>query len=63
MAKFYTEVFGWKITHMPQMEYWLIVTGDASTPGINGGLMQRRGPHSRNPRPNAPTKGRGTIAA
>jgi predicted enzyme related to lactoylglutathione lyase len=44
LVKFYTDVFGWKITHMPQMQYWLIDTGDASAPGINGGLMQRKGP-------------------
>lgn len=42
LVDFYTEVFGWKFTHMPQMQYWIIDNGDG--PGINGGLMQRHGP-------------------
>jgi predicted enzyme related to lactoylglutathione lyase len=42
-AKFYTQVFGWKIKKWdgPQ-EYWLITTGEEN-PGINGGLMRRQG--------------------
>jgi hypothetical protein len=43
-VKFYKSVFGWDIKHLPEMHYWLITTGDAKEPGINGGLMQRRGP-------------------
>jgi predicted enzyme related to lactoylglutathione lyase len=42
LVDFYSKVFGWKFTHMPEMQYWLIDSGDG--PGINGGLMQRRGP-------------------
>ena len=26
------------------MEYWMIITGDAKEPGINGGLMPRHDP-------------------
>ena len=39
--KFYTAAFGWKIEKWdnPSMDYWLIDTGDASEPGIGGGLM------------------------
>jgi hypothetical protein len=43
LAKFYADVFGWKIQHMPQFDYWLIDSG-TSEPGINGGLLRRRGP-------------------
>jgi predicted enzyme related to lactoylglutathione lyase len=39
-AAFYREVFGWQIQKWEgPIEYWLVTTGDASTPGINGGLM------------------------
>lgn len=40
-AKFYTDVFGWKITKWegPQ-EYFLATTGTDSEPGINGGLLK-----------------------
>lgn len=41
-AAFYTEVFGWKITHLPELNYWLIETGAGE--GINGGMMERIGP-------------------
>lgn len=50
IVKFYEDVFGWKITHMPQFDYWLIDTGSGEI-GINGGLMKRRGPV---PGPDAP---------
>ncbi|HEX4160835.1 MAG TPA: VOC family protein [Rhizomicrobium sp.] len=43
IVKFYADVFGWTITHVPQFDYWLIDTGSGE-PGINGGLMKRRGP-------------------
>ena len=40
--KFYTNVFGWKIEKWPgPMEYWLVNSGDAKAPGINGGIMKR----------------------
>lgn len=42
---FYSTVFGWKFQKWPgPMDYWLITTGEASEPGINGGLLQRRDP-------------------
>ena len=42
-VKFYTEVLGWEITdaHMPEGEYWLVKTGEAGTPGIDGAIMPR----------------------
>ena len=36
---FYEEVFGWKFQKWEgPMDYWLIMTGDESEPGIDGGL-------------------------
>ena len=44
-AAFYRELFGWQIAKWDgPMEYWMIVTGPDSEPGINGGLMRRMGP-------------------
>lgn len=58
VAKFYTDVFGWTITKWdsPVMEYWLVMTApkDSKDPGINGGLMRRKGP--------APAKGQPVSA-
>lgn len=44
-AEFYGELFGWKITKWegPQ-DYWMISTGPGDQPGIDGGLLTRRGP-------------------
>ena len=43
--EFYSKVFGWKFQKWEgPMDYWLITTGDAPEPGINGGLLQRRDP-------------------
>ena len=39
---FYREVFGWNIFKWDgPMEYWLISTGDPSTPGIDGAIVSR----------------------
>ena len=41
---FYEECFGWTFQKWDgPMPYWLITTGEADQPGINGGLVQRRG--------------------
>lgn len=43
-AGFYRAVFGWKIEKWAgPVDYYLVDTGDASTPGINGGLMPAEG--------------------
>jgi hypothetical protein len=43
-AAFYRDVFGWQIQKWEgPVEYWLVTNGDASTAGINGGLMQTDG--------------------
>lgn len=48
-ASFYKNVFGWGITKMEDQEYWLINTvteeTDQENPGIDGGLLRRRGPN------------------
>ena len=41
---FYSALLGWKFSQWGAMEYWLIETGPAEEPGINGGLVPRRGP-------------------
>ena len=41
--KFYTNVFGWTFTKWGGEEYWLITTGPKEEPGIDGGLVKRRG--------------------
>lgn len=49
---FYTGLFGWTFTHAGAVDYWMIETGAADQPGINGGLVRRMGP---NPDPAEPT--------
>lgn len=41
-AGFYEVAFGWKLQHIPALDYWTISTGEG--PGIDGGLLRRRGP-------------------
>ena len=42
--KFYETVFGWTFHRWPgPMEYWLATTGPKTEPGIDGGLLLRRG--------------------
>ncbi|SRR5579862_437135 len=41
LSKFYTDAFGWKVTHVPEFNYWLFETGEG--PGYNGGMMKRMG--------------------
>jgi predicted enzyme related to lactoylglutathione lyase len=42
---FYATVFGWTFTRWAgPVDYWLITTGPDGQPGINGGLLRRRGP-------------------
>ena len=53
-AKFYQDVFGWKIEKYGgdvPMEYWMVVTGPDSEPGINGGMHKRQGPASAGDEP------------
>lgn len=42
---FYRALFGWQFQAWAgPAEYWVITTGSATEPGINGGLVRRRGP-------------------
>lgn len=42
---FYTALFGWSFNKWAgPADYWLIKTGEAGSPGIDGGLMPRKGP-------------------
>ncbi|HJY63740.1 MAG TPA: VOC family protein [Ignavibacteria bacterium] len=42
--KFYEDIFGWKYELYEGKEpYYLIKTGDKSTPGINGGMFKSKG--------------------
>ena len=49
LAAFYAKVFGWKVNHLPELDYWLLDTGDGD--GINGGLLRRRGAPATNGQP------------
>lgn len=42
--EFYTALFGWKFEAFgPPGTYWLIRTGEQGQPGIDGGVVPRRG--------------------
>ncbi|HSS18568.1 MAG TPA: hypothetical protein VLL54_00580 [Pyrinomonadaceae bacterium] len=41
---FYEKVFSWNFKKMEGgIDYWLVITGPDNAPGINGGLVPRRG--------------------
>ena len=42
-AKFYSEVFGWKVEKWGPVDYWLVQTGEGS--GIDGALKMRDRPN------------------
>ncbi len=42
-AEFYKNVFGWEFKKWEEQEYWLIMTGEGDTPGIDGGMVRRKG--------------------
>lgn len=44
LIDFYSGLFGWSFNKWEGGEYWMIHTGPDDQPGINGGLMPRRGP-------------------
>lgn len=56
---FYTELFGWSFYQWGDQPYWLVATGDgnpmtdvpSSEPGIDGGLVPRRGPAAEDGQP------------
>ncbi len=41
-VKFYEKAFGWKIKKWEgPIDYWLVMTGEKDTAGIDGGIMKR----------------------
>jgi predicted enzyme related to lactoylglutathione lyase len=43
LISFYSGLFGWSFNKWDGGDYWMIHTGPDEQPGINGGLMPRRG--------------------
>jgi predicted enzyme related to lactoylglutathione lyase len=49
---FYEQAFGWQLMPIPDMGYTLVTSGPSGEQGpteagfINGGMMQRQGPHT-----------------
>ena len=41
---FYSTLFGWEFSQWGTEPYWLVKTGAAAEPGIEGGLVPRHGP-------------------
>jgi len=41
---FYRDLLGWEFKQWGKEPYWLVKTGEKGTPGIDGGLLPRRGP-------------------
>jgi len=44
LIEFYGQMFDWSFSKWEGGDYWLVGTGEVGAPGINGGLMPRRGP-------------------
>ena len=44
LIDYYSGLFGWSFNKWEGGDYWLIHTGPEDKPGINGGLLPRRGP-------------------
>jgi len=44
LIDFYGKMFDWSFSKWEGGEYWLVGTGEVGAPGINGGLLPRRGP-------------------
>ena len=48
LAEFYRSIFGWEVRKWdsPGVDYWIVMTApeDSKEPGINGGIVGRKGP-------------------
>jgi predicted enzyme related to lactoylglutathione lyase len=43
-ARFYSQALGWRISKSDgPAGYWLVTTGEADEPGVNGGIAARQG--------------------
>jgi predicted enzyme related to lactoylglutathione lyase len=40
--RFFSDVFGWIFKQDGDRPYWFAISGDESTPGINGAIMKKR---------------------
>jgi predicted enzyme related to lactoylglutathione lyase len=40
---FYEKVLGWTFQKWGNIDYYVVTTGEEGTPGINGGMLPRRG--------------------
>lgn len=44
-VEFYKKAFGWQVQKWGgPTDYWMVSTGDAAEPGINGGILKRMHP-------------------
>ncbi len=41
---FFKQAFGWNFQQFGNEQYWLAITGDEKTPGINGAIMKKKDP-------------------
>ena len=48
LIDYYSGLFGWSFNKWEGGEYWMVHTGPDEQPGINGGLLPRRGPAPAN---------------
>ncbi len=44
LINYYHGLFGWTFNKWEGGDYWMVHTGSDDKPGINGGLLPRRGP-------------------
>ena len=46
LMAFYAALFGWTFEKWGEVDYWAISSGPPGAPGIDGGLLLRRGPRA-----------------
>jgi len=42
--EFFKKVFGWNFQQFGTEQYWIVMTGDEKSPGINGAVMKKMNP-------------------
>ncbi|MBK9285763.1 MAG: VOC family protein [Sphingobacteriaceae bacterium] len=42
---FFKDVFGWSFQQFGDEPYWIALSGDLTTPGINGAIMKKQDPN------------------
>jgi predicted enzyme related to lactoylglutathione lyase len=45
IMEFFKKTFDWKFQQFGAEQYWVVMTGDEKSPGINGGIMKKRDPN------------------